>query len=106
MYVSPAYGTHQIFTMPEQDHLYDRIDVLFKERSTIFQDPPKINDNETDVDECHVNPSCEVIDEAVTEGNVDDTASCTDEYFQVVYDKYHLPTGNDGEGDKDDLPYR
>ena len=95
MYASPAYGTHQVFSIPGQDHLYDRIDAPFKERSTTLQDPPAINDDETDVDGYHrMNPSC---DQAVTGGNVDDTASCTDEYIQAVDDEDHLPTGNDGQ---------
>ena len=98
MYASPAYGTHQVFTIPGQDHLYDRIDVPFKERSTALQDPPTVNDDETDVDGYHrMNPSCEVIDQAVTGGNVDDTASCKDECIQAADDKDHLPTGNDGQ---------
>ena len=97
MYASPAYGTHQVFTVPGEDHLYDRIDVPLKERSTALQDPPTINDDENNVDGYHrMNPSCEVIDEAVTRGNVDDTASCTDEYIQAADDKDHLPTSNDG----------
>ena len=73
MYASPAYGTHQVFNVPGQDHLYDLIDAPFKERSTTLQDPLTINDDETDVDGYHrMNPSCEVIDQAVTGGNVDD----------------------------------
>ena len=98
MYASPAYGTHQVFSIPGQDHLYDRIDAPFKERSTTLQDPPTINDDETDVDGYHrMNPSCEVVDQAVTGGNVDDTVSCTDEYIQAADDKDRLPTGNDGQ---------
>ena len=98
MYASPAYGTHQVFSIPGQDHLYDQIDAPFKERSTTLQDPPTINDDETDVDGYHrMNPSCEVIDQAVTGGNVDDTVSCTDEYIHAADDEDHLPTGNDGQ---------
>ena len=96
MYASPAYGTHQVFTIPGEDHLYDRIDVPFKERSTALQDPPTINDDENDVDGYHrMNPSCEVTDEAVIGGNVDDTASCADKYIQAADDKDNLPTSND-----------
>ena len=98
MYASPAYGTHQVFSIPGQDHLYDRIDAPFKERSTTLQDPPTINDDENDVDGYHrMYPSCKATDEAVTGGNVDDTASCTDEYIQVADDEDCLPTGDDGQ---------
>ena len=98
IHASPAYGNHQMFSVPEQDHLYDRIDASLVERNTIFQDPPTINDDETDVNGYQrPNLSCEVIDQAVTKGNVDDTASCTDEFTQAADDEYHLLTGNDGQ---------
>ena len=96
MHASPAYGTHQVLTEPEEDHLYDQIDTSLKERSTTLQDPPTINDDENDVDGYHrMYPSCKGTDEAVTAGNVDDTASCTDEYIQVADGQDRLPTGND-----------
>ena len=98
MHASPAYGAHQVFTEPEEDHLYDQIDTSLKERSTTLQDPPTINDDENDVDGYHrMYPSCKATDEAVTGGNVDDTASCTDEYIQVADDEDRLPTGDDGQ---------
>ena len=33
MYASPAYGTHQVFTEPGLDHLYDRIDDTFMDEA-------------------------------------------------------------------------
>ena len=33
MYASPAYGTHQVFTEPELDHLYERIDDIFMDEA-------------------------------------------------------------------------
>ena len=33
MYASPAYGTHQVFTEPGLDHLYDRIDDGFTDKA-------------------------------------------------------------------------
>ena len=46
MYASPAYGTHQAFSEPGMDHLYDWIDQSHKEKSTTLQDPPQVNDEE------------------------------------------------------------
>ena len=51
MYASPAYGTHQVFSEPGMDHLYEPIDELYEEKSTTFQDAtPAVNDDETDAD--------------------------------------------------------
>ena len=42
MYASPAYGTHQVFTEPGLDHLYEPIVELYEEEDTAVQDtaPP------------------------------------------------------------------
>ena len=64
MYASPAYGTHQVFTEPGLDHLYDRIDESYREKSTALQDPPQAEDYETPID-IKINPS--VVDPTVTE---------------------------------------
>ena len=86
MYASPAYGTHQVFTEPGLDHLYEPIDkYVHEEETTAFQDatPTTAKDDETDVEgylkmksSCEVDQadgyldlksSSEVIDQAVTE---------------------------------------
>ena len=45
IYIYPAYGTHQVFTEPGLDHLYDRIDESYREKSTTLQDP-QVKDDE------------------------------------------------------------
>ena len=99
MYSSPAYGTHQVFTEPGLDHLYEPIDELYEEKSTTLQDTvPPVDDDENDAEGyLKMKPSCEV-DEAVPEGDVGSTfigSKSTDEYVQAADDKDHLPTGND-----------
>ena len=105
MYSSPAYGTHQVFTEPGMDHLYEPIDELYGEKSTILQDVPTTDDDETDVNGYLImNPSFEVVDQAITEGAVADNESTImenkphddDDYVQAVDDKIddHLPTVN------------
>ena len=47
MYASPAYGTHQVFTEPGLDHLYERID---DEMTTTLQDTACGAGDEVDVD--------------------------------------------------------
>ena len=72
MYASPAYGTHQVFTEPGLDHLYEPIDkYVHEEETTALQDatPTTAKDDETDVEGyLKMKSSSEVVDQAVTEG--------------------------------------
>ena len=88
MYASPAYGTHQIFTEPGLDHLYEHIDEYCKD------------DNGIDTEGyLKMNPSCKVADHAATKGNEGDTESQSglpsDEYVHAAADDDHMSTGND-----------
>ena len=65
MYTSPAYGTHHVFSEPGLDHLYDRIEESYREKSTTLQDPPQAEDDEVTIDYIKINPS--VVDPTVTE---------------------------------------
>ena len=103
MYASLAYGTHQVFSEPGMDHLYDRIDESYKEKSTTLQDAPKADDDETDVEGYFkMKSSFEVADQVVIESSVSETGFTflgnkhTDENFQAADSRDHLPTGNDG----------
>ena len=71
MYASPAYGTHHIFSEPGMDHLYDRIDESYKEKSTTLQDPPQADNDETGIE---MNTSFKAVDQTTEEtaANVDD----------------------------------
>ena len=72
MYASPAYGTHQVFSEPEMDHLYEPIDDC--EESALQDTDPADGDDKVDVDGyLKMKSSCEVDDQAATEGNVVDT---------------------------------
>ena len=94
MYASPAYGTHQVFTEPGQHHLYELIDGLHKEEATKLQDTasPANDDNEIDTEGyLKMKPSCEVVDQTLTESSVvADTYSTfvgsksTDDYVQAL----------------------
>ena len=51
MYASPAYGTHQVFTEPGLDHLYEPIDELYEEENKTLQETaPLADDNEVDAE--------------------------------------------------------
>ena len=111
MYASPAYGTHQMFTEPGLDHLYEPIDELYEEENTTVQDTALLaDDNEVDAEGyLKMTSSGEVDDQAVTEGNVDDTGShsgnseTTDECVQAANDaKDHLSTDEDDGYENDD----
>ena len=73
MYASPAYGTHQVFTEPGLDHLYEIIDDKRCEESTLQVPNPLIEDKEIGLDGLEIKRSCEVDDgKAVTaETNAD-----------------------------------
>ena len=111
MYASPAYGTHQKFTEPGLDHLYEPIDELYEEENTTVQDTdPPADDNEVDAEGyLKMTSFGEVDDQAVTEGNVDDTGShsgnseTTDKCVQAANDvKDHLSTDEDDGYENDD----
>ena len=115
MYASPAYGTHQVFTEPGLDHLYEPIDELYEEETTKLQDTssPANDDNEIDAEGyLKMKPSCEVVDQTITESSVaSDTCSTfvgsksTDEYVQALGNNLYVCsiTSDDGrdDGDKD-----
>ena len=68
MYASPAYGTHQVFSEPGMDHLYEPINELYEEKSKTLQDPPQADDDdEAAIDYIKMNPSFEAVDHVVTE---------------------------------------
>ena len=78
MYGSPAYDTHQIFTEPGLDHLYEPIDHELCEEKKAVQDTAfSADDNEVDTEGyLKMTPSGEVVvNQAFTEGTVDDTGS-------------------------------
>ena len=111
MYASPAYGTHQVFTEPGLDHLYEPIDGLYVEENTTVQDTAlPADDNEVDAEGfLKMTSFDEIVDQAVTEGNVDDTGShsgnseTTDEYVQVAnVTKDHLSTNENDSYKNDD----
>ena len=84
MYTSPAYGTHHVFSEPGLDHLYDRIDDSYREKSTTLQDPPQAEDDEVTIDYIKMNPS--VVDPTVTEETevVDqEEAADVDDYIKM-----------------------
>ena len=111
MYAAPAYGTHQVFTEPGLDHLYEPNDVLYEEVNTIVQDTtPSVEDNEVNA-ECYLKmrSSGKADDQAVTEGTVGDTGShsgnseATDEYVQAANDsKNHSSADEDNGYENDD----
>ena len=71
MYASPAYGTHQVFSEPGLDHLYERIDDSEIHKESTLQDPA-VGDDEVDVDgHLKMKSSCK-IDQTVTKGSVRD----------------------------------
>ena len=77
MYASPAYGTHQVFTEPELDYLYDRADEShLVKRITSHYASTMYNDDEADVDGyLRMNPSFEFNQQTVTESSIADTGS-------------------------------
>ena len=104
MYASPAYGTHQVFTEPGLDHLYEPINNFHKENTTTLQDiTSPAHDDKTDTEGyLKMNPSCEVVDQATTEGNNDDTGShsgSSEEYIQAAGDEDHMPANGNNEDD-------
>ena len=115
MYASPAYGTHQVFTEPGLDHLYEPIDELYEEETTKLQDTasPANDDNEIDAEGyLKMKPSCEVVDQTITESSVaSDTCSTfvgsksTDEYVQALGNNLYVCSikSDDGrdDGEKD-----
>ena len=112
MYASPAYGTHQVFTEPELDHLYEPIDKYCEENTTTLKDTtsPANDDDEIDAEGyLKMKPSCKVVDQATTESSVAaDTCSTfigsksTDEYIQAL--DINLPASSikDDDDGKDD----
>ena len=111
MYASPAYGTHQMFTEPGLDHLYEPIDELYEEENTTAQDTaPPADDKEVDAEgDLKITSSVEVVDQAVTKGNVGDTGShsgnskTNDEYVQAESGaKDHLSADEDDGYENDD----
>ena len=113
MYASPAYGTHQVFTEPGLDHLYEPIDELYEEEATKLQDAasPENDDNEIDAEGyLKMKPSCEVVDQTLTESSVvADTCSTfvgsksTDEYVQPLGNNLSVSSikSDDGRDDGD-----
>ena len=112
MYASPAYGTHQIFTEPGMDHLYEPIDEYHKENTTTLQDTASpTDDDEIDADGyLKMKPSCEVVDQDITKGSIVVDSCSTfiggepnDEYVQPLD---NVPVnnikGDDGDNDGDE----
>ena len=96
MYASPAYGTHQVFTEPGLDHLYEHIDEFCEDDNGI--------DTE---DSLKMNPSCEVVDQATNEGNMSDTERPSGLPSDVAADDDHMSTNGNDEDDgyeNDDQP--
>ena len=93
MYASPAYGTHQVFSEPGMDHLYEPIDDCEMHMESALQDVDlAAGDDKVDVDGyLKMKSSCEVDDEAATdrEGNVGVTGT----HFQPN-DGENVPLGN------------
>ena len=107
MYSLPAYGTHQVFSESEIDHLYESVHkekgvtVTLQETAIITAD-----DEEIDGDGYfRMNSSCK--SDAITEETVSDTKHNTgnnndisdEEYVQAADDKDHLPIGTKDEDD-------
>ena len=104
MYASPAYGTHQVFTEPGLDHLYEPIDDFREEITTTLQDTTSPADDDKIDTEGYLkmNPSCEVIDQAATEGNECDTGShsgSSEEYIHAADDEDHISANGNDEDD-------
>ena len=104
MYASPAYGTHQVFIEPGLDHLYEPVDDFRDENTTTLQDSasPADDDNVDTEGYFKMNPSCEVVDQATTEGNDGDTGShsgSSEEYVQAAGDEDHMPANGSNEDD-------
>ena len=104
MYASPAYGTHQVFTEPGLDHLYEPIDDFCEENTTTLQDSASpADDDKTDTEGyLKMNPPCEVVDQATTEGNDGDTGShsgSSEEYVQAADNEDHVPANGNDEDD-------
>ena len=104
MYAYPAYGTHQVFTEPGLDHLYEPIDDIREENTTTLQNTasPADDDNIDTEGYLKINPSCEVVDQATTEGNDGDTEShsgSNEEYVQAADNEDHMPANGNVEDD-------
>ena len=106
MYSSPAYGTHQVFSEPGTEHLYERIDELRNEVSTTFQETATViaDDKESDVDgDLKMKSSCEDDDKSITEGNIQcstgNNNDISDEKYVQTADDDHLPTDTNDEDD-------
>ena len=104
MYASPAYGTHQVFTEPGLDHLYEPIDDFHKENTTTLQDSTSPADDDKIDTEGYLkmNPSCEVVNQATIEGNDGDTGShsgSSEEYVQAADNEDHMPANGNDEDD-------
>ena len=102
MYASPAYGSHQVFTEPGLDHLYEPIDELYEEETTKLQDAASpANDNESDIENYFkMNPSFQVVDQG-NEGNEHDTGSHSgsSDDVQAADDEDHMPANGNDEDD-------
>ena len=105
MYSSPAYGTHQVFSEPGIEHLYERINELRNEVSTTFQETATViaDDKESDVDgDLKMKSSCEVDDKSITEGNIQYSPGnniISDEQYVQAADDDHLFTDTNDEDD-------
>ena len=107
MCASPAYGTHQVFTKPGLDHLYEPIDELYEEENKTLQETaPPADDNEVDAEGyLKMTSSVQVDDQAVTEGNVGDTGSHSgnsEEYVQAANDAKDQFSVEDNGHERDD----
>ena len=74
MYASPAYGTHQVYTEPGLDHLYETIDDKRCEESTL---QAATEEGGIDVDGLRITTSCEVDAETDADGHLK-MKSCSD----------------------------
>ena len=111
MYACPAYGTHQAFTEPRPDHQYKSIDESHEENTTPLLDTasPGNDDNEIDAEGyLKMKPSCEVVDQAITESSVvSGTCSTfilsksTDDGAKDNKNANDKDDGKDNEGDHD-----
>ena len=110
MYASPAYGTHQTFTEPGMDHLYEPVDKVHGKNVTTLQDTaPGTDNDEIDAESyLKMKPSCEVVDQAITKGSVV-TDGCstiigsksTDEYVQPLDNNLPACSIKDDDGNND-----
>ena len=86
-------------TEPGLDHLYDRVDDFCEENNTKLQATASPADGDKIDAEGYLNPPCEVVDHAATEGNEGDTGSHSEfskEYGRTADDEhYTLANGND-----------